>query len=470
MKKSGIFEEIGYTKSYDYGSRFEREPIRQLRGLDGVKTYREMQLNSPIIASSLFAAKMVIRRAPWSVASDIPNDPRAAFIEEQMNGMSHSWNDHISQALTFLAYGWSWFEVVYKRCRDGRVGWKKFALRAQDTMHPSTPWVFDESGALQGFNQWMTTLATRDYASYATCIPIEKSILYRTQTDDNDPEGRSLLRAAYTSYFYARNLREIEAIGLERDASGLPYLRETGEAGTNLASGGQIRQDAEALLRRIRIDEEAGVLVPHGFEFGLLSGGGQSKNIRQAIESYEHRMAMPLLAGFMLLGTTESGSYSLSTTLSELFYLSLTAWADVIADTLNRHTVPKLLKLNGYSCDGMPEIIHAPIADADAENIAKYFQMLSRFVEPDPELERWLRELVQAPELTDAEIQAREAARPQAAPQQQLEQMALADYYAVTPEDIEDETMDMRKRAEARLEAYYRRQRRDIVARVEGAV
>ncbi len=38
----------------------------------------------------------------------------------------------------------------------------------------------------------------------------------------NSPEGRSILRNAYTSYYRKEKIEEIEAIGIERDLAGLP--------------------------------------------------------------------------------------------------------------------------------------------------------------------------------------------------------------------------------------------------------
>jgi hypothetical protein len=54
-------------------------------------------------------------------------------------------------------------------------------------------------------------------------IPIEKMLLFRPITHKNNPEGRSILRTAYTSY-YVKRLQELEAILGER-MGGIPIVK-----------------------------------------------------------------------------------------------------------------------------------------------------------------------------------------------------------------------------------------------------
>jgi hypothetical protein len=42
----------------------------------------------------------------------------AEFVKSVLKDMDHTLDDHIAEALSFLSYGFSWFEVIYKR----RVG------------------------------------------------------------------------------------------------------------------------------------------------------------------------------------------------------------------------------------------------------------------------------------------------------------------------------------------------------------
>jgi len=63
--------------------------------------------------------------------------------------MDHTLDDHIAEALSFLSYGFGWFEVIYKRrvgpnersdkkhskYTDGRIGVRKIAARAPWTIN-----------------------------------------------------------------------------------------------------------------------------------------------------------------------------------------------------------------------------------------------------------------------------------------------------------------------------------------------
>lgn len=49
-------------------------------------------------------------------------------------------------------------------------------------------------------------------------------MLFRTESVKDNPEGRSILRNAYRSWYFKRRIQEIEAIGIERDLAGLPVI------------------------------------------------------------------------------------------------------------------------------------------------------------------------------------------------------------------------------------------------------
>ena len=79
------------------------------------------------------------------------------------------------------------------------IGWRKLALRSQDTLDH---WIFDEEDReLQGLVQ------NDPNADSTVFIPLDKSILFRTETYKDNPEGRSIYRNSVIDYFYLkRNL------------------------------------------------------------------------------------------------------------------------------------------------------------------------------------------------------------------------------------------------------------------------
>lgn len=224
-------KEIGRIGQRRYGGNIYEEFLYELRGKRGIEIYREMSENDDIIGAILFSIEMLVRQCNWNVqpGGDTAKDKEAAeFVESCMNDMQDTWIDTISEILSFLTYGWSFHEIVYKRrmgntkdtrtkskFNDGLIGWKKLPIRAQETLYQ---WEYDNEDNLLG----MTQMPPPDFGTFT--IPMEKALLFRTKSRKNNPEGRSILRNAYRSWYFKRRIQEIEGIGIERDLAGLPVL------------------------------------------------------------------------------------------------------------------------------------------------------------------------------------------------------------------------------------------------------
>ena len=97
------------------------EFLPELRGKRAIRKYREMRDNDSTIGAVMYATEQVLRDVDIKVmpANDTPAAKREAdFVESIFKDMDHTLDDHISEALSSLTYGFSWFEVVYKR-RNG---------------------------------------------------------------------------------------------------------------------------------------------------------------------------------------------------------------------------------------------------------------------------------------------------------------------------------------------------------------
>ena len=129
---------------------FSEEFLPELSGIRGIKVYREMERNDDTVGAILFAIKMLVRHAAWNIepGGNSAKDKEAAeFVKQCMHDMQSTWTDTISEILSFLPYGWSFHEIVYKRRNgksanrnlnskytDGLIGWQKLPIRAQDTL------------------------------------------------------------------------------------------------------------------------------------------------------------------------------------------------------------------------------------------------------------------------------------------------------------------------------------------------
>ena len=414
---------IGHTGLNYTGGSINEEWLTKLSGDRAIRVYKEMRDNDAIVGSILYAIKALVRQVPWVVEENHSGHPQAEraaeFLREcAFDDMSLTWEDLVSEILSMLVFGFSAFEIVYKIRRgpdsrspkyrsnytDGLIGWRKIATRSQDSI---TDWVMDEDGGIRGFQQNASP-------SYQTVfIPIEKALLFRTEVNKNNPEGRSLLRNAYRSYFFLKRIQELEAIGIERELAGLPVLQVPPEIMMPNAKPEQktLRNNLETLIQQIRRDEREGVLMPSevdsdnrptGFKLSLLSTGGRRQiDTNETIKRYESRIAMSVLAEFILLGTDSHGSFALASSKTDLFASALGGILDSIESVMNRFAVARLMKLNPvFPRESWPRFKHGDIEKAPLDEVGTFIQRVAgaNLLTPDVAVEAKVREMAGLPE------------------------------------------------------------------------
>lgn len=417
--------EIGRIGQKRYGGIFYEEILKELRGKRGVDVYREMADNDDMVGAILFAVKMLIRHTRWNVepGGNGGKDREAAdFVKSCMNDMQSTWTDTISEILSFLTYGWSFHEIVYKRrmgknrnprmhskYSDGLIGWQKLPIRAQDTLYK---WEYDKNDNLTG----MTQMPPPDYGLIT--IPIKKAMLFRTESAKDNPEGRSILRNAYRPWYFKRRIQEIEAIGIERDLAGLPVFHAP--EGTDIWNEDdeemmKINAALTRMVKSIRRDEYEGLVLPHGFEFKLVSAGGARQfDTNAIINRYDTKIAMTVLADFLMLGHDKVGSFALSSDKTEIFSVAIGSFLDVICETFNNQGIPALIEINREKFEGItgyPKMTHGEIEEVDVKSAGQFIKDMTGIgvLVPDDGLEDYVREIGRLPERT-ADYRRQEAA------------------------------------------------------------
>jgi len=401
-------KEIGRIGQRRYGGTVYEEFLHELRGKRGIEVYREMSENDDIVGAILFAIEMLVRQCDWNVepGGDTAKDKEAAeFVESCMNDMQDTWIDTISEILSFLTYGWSFHEIVYKRrmgntkdsrtkskFNDGLIGWKKLPIRAQETLYE---WEYDNEDNLLG----MTQMPPPDFGTFT--IPMEKALLFRTKSRKNNPEGRSILRNAYRSWYFKRRIQEIEGIGIERDLAGLPVIYGPEDVDLwdeNIPQNKDIVAGLERMVKNIRRDEMEGVVLPGGYKLELLSSGGTRQfDTNAIINRYDTRIAMTVLADFIFLGHDKTGSWALSSDKTELFAVAIGAFLDIICETFNSQGIPSLIDINGKHFAGIteyPKMTHGDIEDVDITKVSAFIKDMVGIgvLIPDDGLEDYIRQ------------------------------------------------------------------------------
>ena len=137
------------------------------------------------------------------------------------------------------------------------------------------------------------------------------------------------------------------------------------------------------------------------YKLELLSTGGDRQFDTNAIISrYDERIAMSMLADFILMGHQAVGSFALSTSKTGMFNTAMSAILDVVSDEINAQAIPKLVILNGYTLDMVPTLMHGKVEAADMSKLADFLNQLSAAgmsVFPNMTLEKYLLETAGLP-------------------------------------------------------------------------
>lgn len=406
------FTTRGLTGVVRFGGHIYEEWHPRLQGVMGVRVYREMRDNDAVIGAAVNLTQSVLRQVRWKAEpADGSDEARAAaeFLEDVLGDMNHTWADFMSEVVSMLWFGWALFEQTMKRRPDGRVGLEEVAIRAQETLDE---WEFSPEGDVLGMWQYAYPRMHRVF------IPMHKSVLFRTESNKDSPEGRSLLRNCYRSWYYLKRLQELEAIGIERDAVGLPVIELPWEyLQTNASTDKtQARNNFAKLLQQIRRNEHEGVLFPPevdregkptGFRLRLLqSGGSRQLSVTEPIQRYQREIAMLFSTQFQFLGQPgSSGSWSLSSDQTDLYGLSLGAILDNIQETFHLHVTRRLFEFNGIPGHLVPTWKHG---DVEKQDVLRFADMLTKLIDAgvvtaDPALEEHVRDEVGLPPRAEAE-------------------------------------------------------------------
>jgi len=421
--------EIGSTGLHEFDGIIHEEILRRLQWPLGNKIWREMSDNDSVVGAILFAVEMLIRGVAWQFepADDsAAAKERAEFTTSMMDDMEKPWSEVINDILSFLPFGFSVHELVYKRrngpqknkkfnskFNDGFWAWRKLPSRAQDSIQR---WVFaeDEDGVPRG--ELLGVIQLPPQGGKELTIPVERFLLFRVNSKKDNPESRSILRNAYRAWFFKKRIEEMEAIGIERDLAGLPIALLPPKYMEASASQDDkaVYTAVQEIVTSVRNNEQSGIVFPIAydeqgnklFDFKLLgreNGSGKAFDTEQVIQRYDKRIAGTILADFILLGQQSVGSFALSDNKTKLFAAAIGAWLESIASVFNSQALPRLWELNSWDMATLPKLVFGDIEKRDLTILADYFSKLvsSGALIPDEGLENWFRAQADAPKRDD---------------------------------------------------------------------
>lgn len=395
-KSKSQFSEIGVTGLVQYSGNVREEILSELTGPRWLRNVQLIQ-NDPIASTGFFAIDKLTRQVTWEVVS--PSDAnedesRAQFIRECLDDMSSPWKETISEIHSYLPWGYSWHEIVYgkrngesrdpdqnSKYNDGKVRWAKWPIRAQESLER---WEFGPNGQIEGM--WQRAAPTYQTA----LIPAEKSLHFRTTSHKNNPEGRSLCRPIFRPWYFKQNIENYEAIGIEREFNGIPVMRVPSEIMAEDAPADLVAlyRMCQKIVTTAKANEMAGFVIPSDpyegsptvrkYEFELISANGSNRiDARKVIQAKNLEILLTLLLDFLLMGHEKVGSFALASSKTDVFGYALGAFLDSDCEIINRHAIPRLLRLNGMPTENPPRLEHGDIESLDLMEVAEFISKMA---------------------------------------------------------------------------------------------
>ena len=429
------FEEISGRGINESNGFIQEEWNRKLQGRQGMRRFREMRDADATVGASALLYSSFFKSVKWSPEPGTgPRAQEAAdFLGEVMEDMSHTWSAFIDDVQSKLYYGWAFFEQVWKyregpgkdpsrrsKYTDGRIGIRKLKIIPQENLWR---WEIADDGGVTGL--WVRD----NYGSTAYMVPMAKGLHFKTENARGNPEGRSLLRALYRSYYRKTHIEDFEAIGIERNRVGIPKGTMPLEFLSPSANEDKkaVRASFELLLKSTQNNSQGYSLTPAeedkngktGWSYTLMQTAGDSViDTVPIINRYDRNISRGLLTQFMFLGMDKAGTQALGSELTTVLATALGGWLDGIEETFNRFCVQPLMNMNGFFDDDVPSWKHGEVTEENASIFAQNVERLIRSggINADESLEQHLRERFDLPEAEENEDEADEVVPPELPP------------------------------------------------------
>lgn len=328
----------GNSPIYDWPTSMEY--LEKLKSGKAILIFDQMRRSDPQVKAILKAITLSLTKANYFVepASEASIDVAAAeFVEKNLfEDMSITWRDTLRQILLHLPYGYMPFEKIYEYHKAEN----KVLLRKLDPRLP----ISIERFNFDSVKHRLISLTQRDTDGKEYTIPIEKLVMFVHEKEGDNWEGTSLLRPAYGSWWLKNTLLKIDAMKHDRYGVGIPVAKMPPGFDSNSPEW----RSTEDALEAIQAQEKSFIVLPDGTGIDVLNsaGGKAGTDVIASIRYHNEQIAASVLAQFLMLGTTETGSRALGDSLGDFFLTSIQELAEYIVEILNRFVIKELVDLN----------------------------------------------------------------------------------------------------------------------------
>lgn len=329
-----------------------REIVPELANrFQATQTYKKMMRSDASVRSSMRAGKAPILAADFFVEPFDDSEEAqvvAEFVKYNLfDSPSVPFVKTLADVLTMFDYGFSVLEPVYEmkewapKKTQPAANRKKYTMLRKVALRPAptiAKFLYDENGGPAGVEQNATD---NNNKTRKVTIPIEKLLIFTFDGEGGNLEGESILRSAYTHWFYKTTLYKIDAIQKERHGIGVPDIElQTGasQADTDLA---------HRMGRNLRTNEFSYIVRPPALKVGFAELQGNLVNALESAGHHDNMIMKNILVQFLNMGL-EGGGGGRNTASSafDMFLKSMSFAANYICDCYNMYLISRLVAYN----------------------------------------------------------------------------------------------------------------------------
>lgn len=363
----------------------------ELRGIQGGRTYQRMRWSDPHIWGLREAQNLPMLQARATVEPADPDDSdavvKAEFVQRVLID-DYPWRSFLRDSFLDMDYGFAAFEIVWRR--EGSEIRCRLALRPSSSISPGDVYVRD--GVIDHVVQ------RTSYAPECT-IPGEKLVWFAHCKEGDLFTGRPILRPMHKPWKIKEEL-EIELPIAVRKLGGVPDITTTGTPTKAEAD------DIDAAAKLFGLASDSFLRHTDKMSVQLLSGNVTVSDILEAIAQRNTELTSVCNAQVFDLGTSNSGSRALGSTLSDLFNNGITAHARRREDVLNASggLIHQIIAYNFPRDDNRPALHFGSVQQVDLKSFAQALLTYSQAALP-PDLDEWARREMNMPEGSVAQVQ-----------------------------------------------------------------
>lgn len=357
----------------------------------------EMVSNDPYCSAWINAKNAIALKPDWVIKPKEDNEDGssdkaleyAKLIREMLfDDMSMSFNSFILNSITMAEYGFALAEIVLKKrngltddpntsslFNDGLFGISKLAPRWQNSI---TKWDIDDNGNISAVYQ-RGDLFTTDVK-----IPYKKVLHFVMNGYNGNPEGESVLRGTFMSYYNKKNIERIQRETFERGFTGILDVQVPARymsKKNNTPESMEVRKNLEVFMRNVKQGKEAGIIRPYSKDFviQLIEGKvGTGLDPDKMIERYNTEIVMCLLADSFMGQSRVYQSKDSSGTKNKLYKSFIGIILSEIKEQINKKLIPMIFDINGLDKSLMPYLDYGNLDDLDLQAMSWFIQSVAK--------------------------------------------------------------------------------------------